>query len=90
MLFESELQDLIDIGRRILHEGCEQKLCDMWRHRCFQLLSKLLGPQHEYIALFQGNECCDVKSLLVRVKLLCAVRDLLDRRELPLGRDESH
>jgi hypothetical protein len=84
MSYESELHDLISVGRRILHEGCEQQLCDEWRQRAFELLCELLGPQHEYTKLFQGGECCDVKRLLVRANVLSTVKELQARGTLPL------
>jgi hypothetical protein len=52
MLVESELNDLINVGRRIFHENCEQQFCDEWRQRSFELLSELLGPDQEYTKLF--------------------------------------
>jgi hypothetical protein len=86
MSSESELHELIDIGRRILHERCEQRLCNEWRLRAYELLCELLGSQHEYARLFQGDECCDIKNLFVRANVLMCVKDLVERRKLSLER----
>jgi hypothetical protein len=88
MSFDSDLHDLIEMGRRILHEGCEQRLCDQWRRRAFQLLGDLLEPQHEYSRLFQGNERCEIKRLLIRADALARVRDLVSRGHLRGSRKE--
>jgi hypothetical protein len=82
-LYESELHDLIGIGRQILHEGCEQELCDAWRQRAYEMLCELLGPQHEYARLFQGKECCEIKTLLLRANVLAQVRDMVSHGHLP-------
>jgi hypothetical protein len=89
MTYESELHDLISVGRRILREDCEQQLCDEWRQRAHDLLCELLGPRHEYTELFRGKECCEVKSLLVRANILSTVKDLLARGTLPSKRKEE-
>lgn len=88
MFSEKQLDELIGTGRRILHEGCEQQLCHEWRERALRLLCELLGPQHEYTKLFQSNECCEVKSLLVRANVLSTVKDLLVRGRLSVRRDD--
>jgi hypothetical protein len=86
MSIESELKELIDVGRHILHEGCEQELCDEWREQCFQTLCELLGPHHELAKAFHGNECCEVKSLLIRANILAWVLELISVGHLPVIR----
>jgi hypothetical protein len=86
MSCESELHDLIDIGRRILHQRCEQQLCDEWRQRAFLVLCGLLGPQHEHAKLFQTNEYCKIRSLLMRAQILWQIQDWVSQGLVPVQR----
>lgn len=85
----SQLDALVEVGRQILHEGCEQEFCEKWRQQAFQFLSHLLGPQHEYTKLFEDKEACEIKNLLVRANVLTLVRDLVSQGHLPVRRRED-
>jgi hypothetical protein len=90
MTCETELRDLIDTGRRILQQGCKQQPCDEWRQRAFPLLCELLGPRHEHSRLFQSNDCCGVKSLVMRVEVLTRLEDMVSQGHVPVRIEPAH
>lgn len=85
MTTECVLQDLIRIGRRILHERRRQELCDVWRRMAYDTLCDLVGPRHEYAMLFQDEECCEIKTLLRRAAILSLVKDMVVHGQLPIS-----